>query len=1197
MTRIEAEMQHGKTATIKKETSTLNSHCTSILRFWHKIEFFIPFDLQRQVLEERDAELNTRTFSRRQLDTADVRSLWQVVAPPGRKVSSFDVYLGVFDKAELTEIAQRVVHAALTSEEEYEQEERGELEGWTCFARIKVSAEGEPRLEEVSVSTAPWALGRIRQLGLAGLDFDAFQAGLGTLKDALKNFRAHRSADTTCAAAAEQANDEDAQPAPAQPLTAAELVVLLDIFQNWADFHPQARSPDAPVLAVRTRSIEEKAKKPIEKTKDAAPREGETGAAAADDDDEDEDPGGQDSDIDILNSFYVRDIARAITSLELGQASSALTAYLSPAPDSARVDLYQPAGRQRIAAGLRPSRINSGHWLDRPGHAMSLMQQFAINSVFEQLPTQGVFSVNGPPGTGKTTLLRDIFAENIVQRARMLAKYESSGEAFLPEKIAVNFKGAEKPCIIAPLREEITGFEMVVASTNNAAVENISRDLPKTKSLARPGRPGEMAWRDARGKATIGYLREVAHNVAARNSKGHYDKLGVDDVPWGLISCALGNKFNRRAFADRINFAGAKSTEKAPKGFDPDLHQSLWTWRDRYAGPSFSEARQAFLKADQDARTRIGQLDGHARLFAELRGHTAASFTAEATRAETLAHQALLNARAVFGHADGEWNLCRSQLDALQSEERLLERTRAGWWERLFKRPAYLAHLEAQEGNRRKQRDWLRRRYAIEEPRLAALQAMERAADAHNQAKQALATRVADWHSKQETRARLARDFPQANCPQQLDDLEQAQWQIDGLWQDELLNQQRAQLFAAALQLHEAWLAEVLKKGGRFGSNFIACRELLSGKPLLEPQHALAIWRSLFMIVPVVSCTFASFASQFDGLGANALGWLFIDEAGQAVPHAAVGALWRARRAVVVGDPLQVEPVFTVPIKLIEALAKSSDLPPDMDVAPHRVSVQTLADAANPLGTWIRSNEGRQWIGSPLRVHRRCADPMFSIANAIAYEGKMIFFDPVNPEKRRPPADSLDLGASAWVHAPGAANGRQSVPVQIDLVHRALQILYQRAGSMPAIYVISPFRRIMDELIARISNPQNWSASVGAEGIDEGMEPPRKSVLQDWCKARIGTVNTFQGKEESIVWMVLGCDASTRRAADWVAARPNRLNVALTRARHRFFMVGDAELWGGLPHFRMAHESLPRISPLDFVHRMGQPACLPVEAE
>jgi len=1162
-----------------KKTNPAVSHCTNILKFWHKVEFFIPFDLQRQVLEAKDAESSVRTFSGPQLGAADVRTLWQVVPPVGRKLSGFEVFLGVFDKAELTEVTQRVVQRALTPNEEYDQEQRGELEGWTCFARIKVSVQGEPQLEEVSISTAPWALGCILQRGLAGLDFDAFQADLETLKEALKNFRAGRAPKET---STDHAGDGTPS-APAQALTAAELSVLLDIFFDWAGYRPQAGKPKAPVIVIRAKSVEEKTKGATEKAKDLLPKEG----AASTDEEDDELASAEDSEIDILNSFYAQDIARAIASLQRGEASPALEAYLTPVASSKRIDLYQSAGRQRIVAGLQPNCLNAGHWLDRPVHAMSLMQQFAINSVFEQLKTTGVFSVNGPPGTGKTTLLRDIFAENIVRRVRALAKYDSPGDAFLPDAVMVNFKGAEKPCTIAQLREELAGFEMVVASSNNAAVENISRDLPKTKSLGKPVEPDEKGWRDKHGKATVGYLQPVALNGAARNGKGEYEQLLADDEPWGVISCALGKISNRKAFADQINSAGAKPWEKKPpRGFDPERHQSLWMWRDRYQGIDYAQARRAFLKADQEVKAVIQQLNRYAKLQAELQGQTLASFTAAATQGEQQAQQTLMAAQTAFQTADEEWKLCSSQLELLKSEERLIERGCPGWWARLLKGPAYQNYCSDLSANHRRQGEWLRRKYEVEAPRLAAQKTVERAAAAHGKAQQALADRRADWHAKQQKLAQLPKDFPQAACPGELDDLEQEHWQIDGLWWGEALNEKRAELFAAALQLHEAWLSGVLKKGGRFGGNIVAVCQLLSGKRLQEPEHALAIWRSLFMVVPVVSSTFASFASQFRDLGANTLGWLFIDEAGQAVPQAAVGALWRAKRAVVVGDPLQIEPVFTVPIKLIEALAKSSSLPPDMDVAPHRVSVQNLADAANHLGAWIGSGDGAQWIGSPLRVHRRCVDPMFSIANEIAYEGKMIFFNPDDPKKRLPPADSLDIGPSAWVHAPGAADSKQSVPAQIGLVHQALVMLYQRTGALPPIYIISPFKRIKDELIGRISKPENWAVLMAQDDV----EPPKKFKLQEWCKARIGTVHTFQGKEESIVWMVLGCDDRTQGAADWAAAKPNLLNVALTRAKHRFFMVGDAGLWGGLRHFAAARaEVLPRISPSEFLLRMGQP--------
>ena len=90
---------------------------------------------------------------------------------------------------------------------------------------------------------------------------------------------------------------------------------------------------------------------------------------------------------------------------------------------------------------------------------------------------------------------------------------------------------------------------------------------------------------------------------------------------------------------------------------------------------------------------------------------------------------------------------------------------------------------------------------------------------------------------------------------------------------------------------------------------------------------------------------------------------------------------------------------------------------------------------------------------------------------------------------------------------------------------------------------------------------------------------PKKYVLQEWSKSAhwYGSYISRQRREYRLDG--LGCDDRTQGAASWAAAKLNLLDVALTRAQHRFFMIGDARLWRGLSYFMAAHhELLPRIS-------------------
>ena len=93
------------------------------------------------------------------------------------------------------------------------------------------------------------------------------------------------------------------------------------------------------------------------------------------------------------------------------------------------------------------------------------------------------------------------------------------------------------------------------------------------------------------------------------------------------------------------------------------------------------------------------------------------------------------------------------------------------------------------------------------------------------------------------------------------------------------------------------------------------------------------------------------------------------------------------------------------------------------------------------------------------------------------------------------------------------------------------------------IYVITPFANVAYQLAKLLKN-------IEFTRYDEKNKP-----------TNVGTIHTFQGKEAPIVFLVLGADKNSRGAARWAVEEPNMMNVAVTRSKEEFYIIGDKRLY------------------------------------
>lgn len=296
-------------------------------------------------------------------------------------------------------------------------------------------------------------------------------------------------------------------------------------------------------------------------------------------------------------------------------------------------------------------------------------------------------------------------------------------------------------------------------------------------------------------------------------------------------------------------------------------------------------------------------------------------------------------------------------------------------------------------------------------------------------------------------------------------------------------------------------------------------------------------WRrygELLSVFPIICSTNLSLASAAPN-ETERFDLVILDEASQSDIPSFLPALYRARRACVVGDDKQLRHISNLGSEEDDRLMAGAELRPADTLSYHRHSAFDRAIAVAGQSAYVL-----------LDRHYRCVPDIIEFCNEHFYSGKLLVERapiPSQPLSNGLPSSGFILDSVAAGQTDYRATSASKSACNTLEADRVISLVRQYVSAgMTDIGVVTPFRAQRDLLDAR--------RKVAAQA------EPDKAVRSALEHVEIGTIHTFQGGQHRVMLFSTTVAPGAREGTiRWFEENRNLLNVAISRAQDLLIVV------------------------------------------